>query len=205
MRRRNGGLSHLQAVSRAIDLAEVLDNDKDTHRYEFTRQAEGSSTILHSPAGSTPLRRSPNVKRPALMTTTGAVTLHYAEDLFQPELTEEGDLCDDRPLITIPKGWGYGAVESVQVTCQDHISEIENKGFNIICVPSLYWKASDDEFRSKTSMDDDRPNTTDVVMRQMMHASIDNHIPKLKRKSLLGGPIMNRFLGRVLPPKRHRS
>ena len=33
-----------------------------------------------------------------------------------------------------------------------------------------------------------------------MHMSKDNHYPKLKRKSLAGGPCLNRFMGRVIPP-----
>ena len=119
--------------------------------------------------------------------------MHHADNLFS-------QIGDDYPEITIPKGWGHGKVEAAQITCWDHVTAIKNMGFYLICVPSVFWNTKDEEFRNKTSLADDSPNTTDIVMRQLMHMSEDNHYPKLKRKSLAGGPNLDRFMGRVIPP-----
>ena len=98
-----GGFSHLQAISRAIDLAEDLDSDKDTWHHRWTPKDGASQLILQNKEA--PCSRTTGLLRPAPMGPTGDATLRKAETLFIEN--QDGDY----PVIPITNGWGSGKVE----------------------------------------------------------------------------------------------
>ena len=108
---------------------------------------------------------------------------------------------EDYPAPKTSTDWGNGVVEPVKVECRGDIAGLKKRGYVIICVPGVFWLNSEEEFRNETSLNGagDAPNTTDIVMRQLMSMSEENHFPKLKRGSLKGAATLNRFMGRVIP------
>ena len=78
--RKLGGFSHLQAISRAMDLAEDLDSDEDTWHHKWTPKAGETRFILQKT--NAPCSRTKGLLRPATMCPTGDVTLRHAEKPF---------------------------------------------------------------------------------------------------------------------------
>ena len=100
----------------------------------------------------------------------------------------------DYPALKKNTNWVNGIVGAMKVECRDDIAELKKRGYVIISVPGVFWLNSDEDFRNETSLDGagETPNTTDIVMRQLMSMREEKHFPRLKRSSLKGAASLNR-------------
>ena len=77
------------------------------------------------------------------------------------------------PRPKSPHGWGNGPVKPVTVECLDDIDEVTARGYVVVRAASTLWKHSEEDFRFDTSRTPGgkTPNSTDIVMRQLINPS----------------------------------